>query len=92
MQGITATKQHQITGIHRQRFNRLALIQHSLDTREVHLTGIGITQVLHVLKYAASQPRPTLSGKLVSNQLLMADLGPLIGVDSSKSANAPKAF
>ena len=52
---------------------------------------IGNSDIHGDLKYAASQPRPTLSGKLVSNQLLMADLGPLIGVDNSKSANAPKA-
>ena len=52
---------------------------------------IGNSDIHGDLKYAASQPRPMLSGKLVSNQLLMADLGPLIGVDSSKAANAPKA-
>ena len=49
---------------------------------------IGSSDIHGDLKYAASQPRPKLSGKLVSNQLLMADLGPLIGADSNTEQKA----
>ena len=34
------------------------------------------------IRYAATEPRPRLTGKLRSNLLQFADLGPLIGVDS----------
>ncbi len=40
------------------------------------------------LAYVASQPRPKLSGSLVSNQLLFADLAPLIGADSNAKQKA----
>ena len=49
---------------------------------------IGSSDIHGDLKYAASQPRPKLSGKLVSNQLLMADLAPLIGADSNAEQKA----
>ena len=49
---------------------------------------IGSSDIHGDLKYVASQPRPKLSGKLVSNQLLMADLGPLIGADSNAKQKA----
>ena len=49
---------------------------------------IGSSDIHGDLKYAASQPRPKLSGKLVSNQLLMADLGPLIGAESNTEQKA----
>ena len=49
---------------------------------------IGSSDIHGDLKYVASQPRPKLSGKLVSNQLLMADLGPLIGADSNTQQKA----
>ncbi|MBP5945903.1 MULTISPECIES: AsmA family protein [Pseudomonas] len=44
---------------------------------------IGSSDIHGDLTYVASQPRPKLSGALVSNQLLFADLGPLIGADSN---------
>ncbi|KHL71233.1 hypothetical protein PpSQ1_27320, partial [Pseudomonas putida] len=40
------------------------------------------------LAFVASQPRPKLSGKLVSNQLLFKDLAPLIGADSNAEQKA----
>lgn len=49
---------------------------------------IGSSDIHGDLKYAASHPRPKLSGKLVSNQLLMADLAPLIGADSNAEQKA----
>ena len=49
---------------------------------------IGSSDIHGDLKYAASQPRPKLSGKLVSNQLLMADLAPLIGADTNSEQKA----
>lgn len=49
---------------------------------------IGSSDIHGDLKYVASQPRPKLSGKLVSNQLLMADPGPLIGADSNAKQKA----
>ena len=49
---------------------------------------IGSSDIHGDLKYVASQPRPKLSGKLVSNQLLMADLAPLIGADSNTQQKA----
>ena len=49
---------------------------------------IGSSDIHGDLKYAASQPRPKLSGKLVSNQLLMADLAPLIGADTNTAQKA----
>ncbi|MCH4873719.1 AsmA family protein [Pseudomonas sp. TMW22091] len=49
---------------------------------------IGSSDIHGDLKYAARQPRPKLSGKLVSNQLLMADLAPLIGADSNAKQKA----
>ncbi|MFS0825803.1 AsmA family protein [Pseudomonas phoenicis] len=44
---------------------------------------IGDSDIHGELAYVASQPRPKLSGKLVSNQLLFKDLAPLIGADSN---------
>ena len=49
---------------------------------------IGSSDIHGELKFAASQPRPKLSGKLVSNQLLMADLAPLIGADTNTEQKA----
>ncbi|WP_448683125.1 AsmA family protein [Pseudomonas nicosulfuronedens] len=40
------------------------------------------------LLFVNRQPRPKLSGKLRSEQLRMADLGPLIGADSNKEKQA----
>jgi len=44
---------------------------------------IGNSDIHGDLAFVASQPRPKLSGKLVSNQLLFTDLAPLIGADSN---------
>ncbi|MEX5688326.1 AsmA family protein [Pseudomonas silesiensis] len=49
---------------------------------------IGASDINGSLAYVASQPRPKLSGSLVSNQLLFADLAPLIGADSNAKQKA----
>ena len=49
---------------------------------------IGQSDIHGSLVYVASQPRPKLSGSLVSNQLLFADLAPLIGADSNAEQKA----
>ncbi|WP_397450148.1 AsmA family protein [Pseudomonas sp. NA-150] len=46
---------------------------------------IGNSDIHGDLAYVASVPRPKLTGALVSNQLLFADLAPLIGADSNAS-------
>lgn len=49
---------------------------------------IGGSDIHGDLTYAASQPRPKLSGTLTSEQLRFADLAPLIGADSSAGQKA----
>jgi uncharacterized protein involved in outer membrane biogenesis len=49
---------------------------------------IGASDIHGNLAYVASQPRPKLSGSLLSNQLLFADLAPLIGADSNAKQKA----
>ncbi|MBD8474040.1 AsmA family protein [Pseudomonas sp. CFBP 8770] len=49
---------------------------------------IGNSDIHGDLGFVASQPRPKLSGALVSNQLLFADLKPLIGADSNTEQKA----
>ncbi|WP_025111815.1 AsmA family protein [Pseudomonas sp. H1h] len=49
---------------------------------------IGGSDIHGDLTYVASQPRPKLSGALLSNQLLFADLAPLIGADSNDKQKA----
>ncbi|WP_426150354.1 AsmA family protein [Pseudomonas sp. DC3000-4b1] len=49
---------------------------------------IGDSDIHGDLAFVASQPRPKLSGKLVSNQLLFSDLAPLIGADSNAEQKA----
>ncbi len=49
---------------------------------------IGASDIHGSLAYVASQPRPKLSGSLLSNQLLFADLAPLIGADSNAKQKA----
>ncbi|WP_407314602.1 AsmA family protein [Pseudomonas sp. nanlin1] len=49
---------------------------------------IGNSDIHGDLGFVASQPRPKLTGALVSNQLLFADLAPLIGADSNKEQQA----
>jgi len=53
---------------------------------------IGDSDIRGSLTYSQSKPRPKLEGSLESRQLRMADLGPLIGVNSGKgSAKTAKA-
>ncbi|MBV4489673.1 AsmA family protein [Pseudomonas oryzicola] len=49
---------------------------------------IGNSDIHGDLAFVASQPRPKLSGNLVSNQLLFKDLAPLIGADSNAEQKA----
>jgi len=49
---------------------------------------IGDSDIHGDLAFIASQPRPKLSGKLVSDQLLFKDLAPLIGADSNADQKA----
>ncbi|MBH3471788.1 AsmA family protein [Pseudomonas putida] len=49
---------------------------------------IGDSDIHGDLAFVASQPRPKLSGNLVSNQLLFKDLAPLIGADSNAEQKA----
>ncbi|WP_194790250.1 AsmA family protein [Pseudomonas sp. UFMG81] len=49
---------------------------------------IGASDIHGDLAFVASQPRPKLSGNLVSNQLLFKDLAPLIGADSNSAQKA----
>ncbi|AUF94691.1 AsmA family protein [Pseudomonas sp. 02C 26] len=49
---------------------------------------IGDSDIHGDLAFVASKPRPRLSGKLVSNQLLFKDLAPLIGADSNAEQKA----
>lgn len=49
---------------------------------------IGDSDIHGELAFVASQPRPKLTGKLVSNQLLFKDLAPLIGADSNAEQKA----
>ncbi|MDH1262315.1 AsmA family protein [Pseudomonas sp. GD03944] len=44
---------------------------------------IGDSDIQGDLEFVAGEPRPKLSGTLVSNQLRFADLAPLIGADSN---------
>ena len=44
---------------------------------------IGASDIHGDLTFVARQPRPKLSGQITSNQLLFADLAPLIGADSN---------
>ncbi|MDT3253539.1 AsmA family protein [Serratia sp. root2] len=44
---------------------------------------IGDSDIHGDLKYVASKPRPKLSGEVLSKQLRLADLAPLIGADSN---------
>ena len=51
---------------------------------------IGDSDIHGNLTYRQNKPRPKLEGDLVSRQLRLADLGPLIGVDSGKDAERSK--
>ncbi|KAF3996945.1 AsmA family protein [Glaciimonas immobilis] len=46
---------------------------------------VGSSDLAGSLEYIAREPRPLLKGSLVSNQLRLADLGPLVGADSNAS-------
>lgn len=49
---------------------------------------IGDSDIHGTLKYRTDKRRPKLEGDLLSKQLRLADLGPLIGVDSGKGTKA----
>ncbi|TDF85205.1 AsmA family protein [Pseudomonas sp. H9] len=49
---------------------------------------IGDSDIHGDLTFVSRQPRPKLSGSLVSNQLLFKDLAPLIGADSNAQQKA----
>lgn len=51
---------------------------------------IGDSDIHGSLIYTKGEPRPKLEGDLESRQLRLADLGPLIGVDSGKEADKSK--
>lgn len=51
---------------------------------------IGNSDIHGNLTYSQNKQRPKLEGDLVSRQLRLADLGPLIGVDSGKDAERSK--
>ena len=51
---------------------------------------IGDSDIHGSLTYTTGKPRPKLEGDLESRQLRLADLGPLIGVDSGKVAEKSK--
>ncbi|ATG02917.1 MULTISPECIES: AsmA family protein [Lelliottia] len=52
---------------------------------------IGDSDIRGSLTYTTGKPRPKLEGDLESRQLRLADLGPLIGVDSGKGAQKAKS-
>ncbi|MGH8354906.1 MAG: AsmA family protein, partial [Pseudomonas sp.] len=49
---------------------------------------VGASDIHGSLTFVAGRPRPKLSGTLTSNQLLFADLAPLIGADSNAAKKA----
>ncbi|WP_342323138.1 AsmA family protein [Kosakonia sp. BYX6] len=51
---------------------------------------IGDSDIHGTLTYSTGEPRPKLEGDVESRQLRLADLGPLIGVDSGKGAEKSK--
>ncbi|MGY5954895.1 AsmA family protein [Kosakonia sp. BK9b] len=51
---------------------------------------IGASDIHGTLRYTTGKPRPKLEGDVESRQLRLADLGPLIGVDSGKGTVANK--
>jgi len=51
---------------------------------------IGDSDIHGSLTYSTGKPRPKLEGDMESKQLRLADLGPLIGVDSGKGTKAQK--
>lgn len=51
---------------------------------------IGDSDIHGTLAYTTGKPRPMLKGDVESRQLRLADLGPLIGVDSGKGAERAK--
>lgn len=51
---------------------------------------IGDSDIHGSLVYTTGKPRPKLEGDVESRQLRLADLGPLIGVDSGKGAEKSK--
>ena len=52
---------------------------------------IGDSDIHGSLTWTTGEPRPKLEGDLESRQLRLADLGPLIGIDSGKGSGAGKS-
>ncbi len=75
-----ATDGHLIASLHEP--------QGALFRYEAFNGTIGGSDIHGNLTYVASKPRPKLSGTLVSDQLLFADLAPLIGADSNARQKA----
>ncbi|MFC5473234.1 AsmA family protein [Paraherbaspirillum soli] len=48
---------------------------------------VGSSDISGTLEYVARKPRPLLQGTLLSNQLSLKDLAPLVGADSNASKN-----
>ena len=56
------------------------------DWRYENFSGsVGSSDLSGTIDYLSKDPRPLLKGTLVSNQLRLVDLGPLIGADSNAS-------
>ena len=59
--------------------------ENSRWTYEKFSGHVGESDLAGTMTYVAKKPRPLLQGNLVSNQLRLQDLGPLIGADSNAS-------
>lgn len=60
-------------------------LQRQLWTYEKFTGTVGSSEMTGTLEYQQRQPRPKLSGKIVSQRLALVDLAPLIGADSNAS-------
>ncbi len=64
--------------------------QHGRDWTYQKFSGkVGSSDLSGNIRYESRQPRPYLSGTLVSKQLRFADLGPLIGADTGTARKEP---
>lgn len=62
--------------------------QHSNWIYENFSGSVGASDIHGTLQYQSQRPRPLLTGSVISHQLYLNDLGPLIGADSNKSKAA----
>ena len=66
-----------------------AIGKHSSHWTYDRFTGkVGDSDIAGHLEFQSGKPRPKLSGKVVSKQLKLSDLGPSIGADSNASKEA----